>query len=200
MVGGQLVGTLEEHLVVEDVALDDHLAADEVEDVNLLPGHHLEAHHILLSVGYQAVHLLAGHCQRVAHHAACVGIVLEVLDFLTFGLQLFRRIKGDVGFVLSQQLVDILLIDRPTLALPVRAVLAAERDTLVELDAEPAERLDDIFFSSRYEAVAVGIFNAEHHVATMLAGKQVVVQCSAHTTDVQRSRGTGCKSHPHSSF
>ena len=67
VIGGQFVGTLEEHLVVKYVALDDNLAADDVEHMDVLARLHQEADHILLSVLYQLVHLGLGQRERVAH-------------------------------------------------------------------------------------------------------------------------------------
>ena len=200
MIGGQLVGTLVEHLVVKDVALDDHLSSDEVVDVHLAAGLDEEAHDILAAVGDEFVYFLLRHRQRVAHQHTGVGVVLEVLYFLTFLLQLLRCVEGDIGLALVEQLVDILLIDGATLTLAVGTLVAAEADAFVELDAEPAERLDDVFLGSGYQSRRVGIFDAEHEVAAMLAGKQIVIQCCTDTTNVQRTRRTWCEAHPYSSF
>ena len=52
MVGGQLVGTLVEHLVVQNVALHHHFATNHVVYMNLLARINLETHHILGTVGY----------------------------------------------------------------------------------------------------------------------------------------------------
>ena len=139
MVGGQLVGTLIEHLVVEDVALHAHLATDKVVDQHLASRLNLETHDILLAIGYQLVDLLLGQGQRVAHLTAGVGVVLEVLYLATLGLQLLGRVKGDICLVIIQQLLHILLINIAALALAIRAFVATEADTLVKLDAEPLE-------------------------------------------------------------
>ena len=171
----QLVGTLVEHLVVADVALDTHLATDEVVDQNLLAGLHLEAHHILLSLGYEAVYLFFGQCQRVAHLAAGVAVILEILDFGTLLLQLLRRVEGDVCLAGIQQLLHIFLIDVAALALTVGTLVATKRHTLVKLNAQPLETLDDIFLCTRHKARRIGVLNAEYQVAAMLTGKQIVI-------------------------
>ena len=184
VIGGQLVGTLVEHLIVEDIALHVHLATDHVVDKDLLAGINLEAHHILLAVGNQPVHLFFRHGQRVAHHQARLVVVLEVLYLLTLLLQFLGRVEGDIGLAALQQHLHILLIDVAALALTIGAIVAAEADTLVELDAQPAEGLDDISLSLGNETGGVGILDAEHQVAAMLTGKQIVIQGSAHTADM----------------
>ena len=63
-------------------------------------------------------------------------------------------------------------------------MFAAEAHALVEFHAEPFERFDDVIFGSRHKAVRVGIFNAEHHFASMLTGKKVVIERGAHTADM----------------
>ena len=200
MIGGQLVGTLEEHLVVEYLALDDHLAADEVVHVDFLSRLHQEAHHILLAVLYKLVDLLLRHGERVAHHAAGRGVVLEILYLVALGLQFLGGVEGDVCLAGLEQLVYVFLIDVAALALPVWSVLAAERHTLVELDAKPAERFDDIILGSGNKTIAVGVLDAEHQVAVVLAGEQVIIQGCTHASNVQSTRRTGCKTHSNSSF
>ena len=200
MVRRQLIGTLVEHLVVADVAFYTHLATDEVVDQNLLAGLHLEAHHILLTLGYEAVHLLLGQRQRVAHLTAGVTVVLEVLNLGTLLLQLLRGVEGDVCLAVVQQLLHIFLIDVAALALTVGTLVATKRHTLVKLDAQPLETLNDIFLCPRHEARRVGILDAEYQVAAMLAGKQIIIQCSTHAANMQRTRRTRRKAHSYSSF
>ena len=79
-------------------------------------------------------------------------------------------------------------------------MFAAEAHALVELDAEPAERLDDVLFGTRYEAVGVGVLDAEDEVAAVLTCEEIVVQCCTDATDVQRARRTWCEAHPHFSI
>ncbi len=184
VIGGQFVGTLVKHLIVEDVALDTHLAANHIVDQHLAAGLNLEAHHILAAILYLCVHLLGAHGQRVTHLTARMGIVLEILNLSTLGLQLLGSIEGDVSLASIEQLVDIFLIDVTTLTLTVRSLGTAEAHTLVEFEAEPAERLDDILLGSGHEAVGVGVLNTKHKVAPMLAGEEIVEQGGAHTTYV----------------
>ena len=126
MVGRQLVGTLVEHLVVADVALDTHLTTDEVVDENFLTSLHLEADDILMAGSNQRVDLFLRKGQRVAHLLARVAVVLEVLYLSTLLFQLLRGIEGNVGLVVVQQLLDIFLIDVATLALAIGTLVATE--------------------------------------------------------------------------
>ena len=200
MVGRQLVGTLVEHLVVADVALDTYLTTNKVVDQDLLTSLDLEADNILLSISNQRLYFFLQQCQRVTHLLAGVAVVLEILDFSTLGFQLLWRVKSNIGLAIVEQLPDILLIDVATLTLAIRALVATKRDTLVKLDAQPLETLYDILFGPWYKTGGISILNTEHQVTAMLTGEQIIIQCRTHTTDVQCPRGTGCKTHPNSSF
>ena len=171
-----------------------------VVDVHLDARLYLEANNVLLAVGDAALHFLLRQSERVGHLAACMCVVLEVLNLGTLSLKLFRRVESDVSLVGSQQLLYIFLIYAAALALSVRTMFAAEAHALVELDAEPAERFDDILLSARYETVGVGVLDAEYEVAAVLASEEIVVQCCAHATDVQCSCWTWCETHPHFSI
>ena len=200
VVSGQFVRAFVEHLVVEDVALDNHVAANHVVYVYVFARLNLEPYDVLHAVGNEGVNLFLGHGERVAHQVARVGVILEVLYFLTLGLKLLGSVEGDVRLAVGKQLVYILLVDAAALALAVRAVRAAEAYALVELDAQPAERLDDVFLRPGDEARGVGVFNPEHHFAAPLAREEVIVQRGAHSAYVERTRRTGRKAHPCFSF
>lgn len=200
VVSGELVSTLVKHLVIEHVRHDAHVATDDVVNVNLFARLDFEAHHILLSSFDEALGLLFAEGDRVAHHAARVGIILEILDFLALLRQFLWRVEGDVGLSSIEQQFDIFLIDVAAFALSVGAVFSAEADTFVKLYAEPSERLEDIVFRAGNEAVGVGVFDAEHEVAAVLACKEIVIEGCADTSDVQRSGGAGCEAHSHFSF
>ena len=184
MIGRQLVGTLVEHLIVEDIALDANLTTDQVVNQHFLTSLNLEADHILLAISYQLVNLLFRECQRVTHLTARVAIVLEILNLSTLDLQLLWCIEGNVCLIGIQQLLHIFLIDIATLALTIGAFVASKADTLVKLDTEPFERLDDILLCTRHETVGISILDTENQVATMLLGKQIIIQGSTNTTDM----------------
>ena len=200
MIGGQLVGTLEEHLVVEDVALDDHIAAYHVVDMDVLARLYLEAHHILVAVGNELLHLVGRHGERIAHHATGVGVILEVFHLGTLGLKFLGGVEGDVGLVLGQQLLHIFLVDGAALTLAIGSMAATVAHPLVKLDAEPLERLDDILLGTGHKTCGIGVLDSENKFATVLACEKVIVQCGAHTADMQRPCGTWCKTHPYFPF
>ena len=200
MISGQFVGTLVKHFVVEDFTLHNDFATDKVVNMDFLAGFNLEANHILLPFGNHGIDLLLRQRQGIAHHATRGGVILEILDFSTFGLQFLWGVESDVSLTGSQELLHIFLIDIAALTLAIRAILTTEADTLVELDAEPTERLDDIILRSGHETAGVGILNTEHEVASVLTGKQIIIQRSTHSSNVQSTRGTGCKTHSNSSF
>ena len=61
MVSGQFVGTLVEHLVVEYVTHDAHVATYEVVNMNRLSGFNLEPHYILFSLCNELVNFFFWH-------------------------------------------------------------------------------------------------------------------------------------------
>ena len=195
VIGGELVGTLVEHFVVEDGGIDDDIAADDVVDVDVLTRFYFEAHHILVAAGNAGFHLGRIERERVGHHAARRGVVLEVGDLFALLVELFGGVESDVGFSFGQKLVDIFLVDVAAFALAVRAFVATESHPFVKVDAEPAEGLDDVFLCTGHKAVGVGVFDAENEFAAVLAGKEVVIECCAHSTDVERAGGRGCETH-----
>ena len=139
MVGRELVSALVEHLVVEDVGLDAHLAADEVIDEHFLARIDKETHYILLAVSDELVHLFLAEAEGIAHLKASLCVVLEVLYLAALGLELFRSVECDVRFACINKLLDVLLVYIPTLALAVRTMFASEAYTFIKLDAEPFE-------------------------------------------------------------
>ena len=137
MVGGQLIGALVEHFVVENRGIDDHIAANEVVDVHIFAGFDLETHHILIAACNACFHFFGGERERVLHLSARGGIILEIGDAFSSGIQGFGRVEGDVGFAFCEELIDIVLINVATFALAIRTFVAAEANALVKLNAEP---------------------------------------------------------------
>ena len=168
--------------------------------MHLLSRLYLEAHSKLLAIGHEPVDLLFRQRERIAHLHTGTGIILKVLYLVAFGLQFFRSVKGYVGFSTIKQLPDILLIDFPALALAVRPVVASEGNTFVERYAEPAKRLNDIFFSAGHKAVGVGVFYSEYKFAAVLTGEKIIVKGGTHAADMQCAGGAGRKTHSYFSF
>ena len=170
-----------------------HLATNQVVDYHIFARLNFETHHILFAVGNAAFYLFVAQRQRVGHLQTCRSIVLKISHFLAFSLQLFGCIECDVCFVGIEQLLHIFFVDVLALALAVRAVIAAEGNAFVEFDAEPCQRLDDIFFGTGHKALAVSIFDAENQFAAMLFGEQIIVEAGANPADMQRTRRRRCK-------
>ena len=200
VIGRQLVGTLVEHLVVENVALYLHVATNHVVNMHLDARLNHEANHILLAVVDATLHFLLRESERVGHLCTCLGVVLEVLNLGTLCLKLLWSVESNVSLAVGKKLVDIFLINGATLALTIRAVLATERHSLVKLDTEPTERLNDIVLSPRHKTMRVGVLNTEHQVAAVLTCEKIVIQCCTHTTDVQRSCWAWREAHPYFSI
>ena len=196
VVRGQLVGTLEEHLVVEDGGVDFHVAANHIVHVYVLAWFNLEAHHVLRAAVNESLHLVGGHHERIAHHVARMCVVLEILNLCALGLQLFGRIEGDIRLALFEELVYVFLINLAAFALAIRPFVAAVADTLVKLYAEPFEGFDDIVLGSLDEALRIGVFDAEDEFAAVLAGEEVVVKGGTHTADMQGPSGARGETHP----
>ena len=200
VISRQLVCTLIEHLIIEDVSLHANLTTDKIVDKNLLASIDLKADNILLTIGNELFYLFLWKCQRVTHLTAGVTVVLKILYLSTLCLQLLRSIESDICLVCIQQLLNIFLIDITTLDLTIRTLVATKAYTLIKLNAEPFERLNDIFLCTWYETVTVSILYTENEVTAMLFGKEIIIQSGTYTTDMQSARRTWCKTHPYSSF
>ena len=139
VIGGQLVGTLIQHLIVNDITLHTHLTTDEVVDQNLLSRLYLEANHILLAISNPLLHLLFRQGQRVTHLLTGMAVVLEILHFRTFRLQFRRSIEGNICLTSVQQLLDIFLVNVTTLTLTIWSFVSSEGHSLIKLDTQPFE-------------------------------------------------------------
>ena len=200
VISWQLVSTLIKYLVITDITLNTYFTTNQVVNQNLLTSLNLEANNILLTLSNQLINLLLRHSQRVTHLTTGVTIVLEVLDFSTLCLQLLWSIKSNICLIGIEQLLNIFLIDIATLALAIWTFVTTKAYTLIELDAKPLKRLNNIFLGTWDETIRIGILNTENQVATMLLGKQIIIQGGTHTADVQRTRWAGCKTYSYSSF
>ena len=129
-----------------------------------------------------------------------MGVILEVLHLIAFLLELIGSVEGIVSLAGIEKLADILLVDFAALALTVGTMVATEAHTLIELYTEPLEALKYILLGTGNKAVGVSILNTENKFAIVLTGKQIVVQCRADTTDMQRTRWARCEPYSYFSF
>ena len=189
VVGGQVVGALVKHLVVENGGVDGHLAAHQVVDHDVLAGLYLDADHVLVAATDALADFLFAEGQGVGHAHARGGVVLEVGGYGAGGVELLGGVEGYVGAAVVYELRGVFAVDVAAFALAVGRVRAAVGHALVEADAEPVHGLDDVLFGAGHEAAAVGVFDAQDHLAAEVAGEEVVVESGADAADVERARG-----------
>ncbi|MCY1514001.1 hypothetical protein D9M68_485270 [compost metagenome] len=190
-IGGQAVG-LHQHLHVHAVPRDLDGAAQHVRHLAEAFVGHLHAHHMGFVGGDAALRLGRIDVQAVAVVARgfLVGHLLGAHLVETLGGAEARE-----GMPLADQLVGILLVDRAALALPVRAVRAADVRALVPLDAEPAQGVEDLLFGFAGRTQLVGILDAQDELAAVLPCEAQVEQSDIGGADVRiaggRRRDTG---------
>lgn len=115
------------------------------------------------------------------------------LVLLAQGVQLLGSIKSVVGPSGLHELFRVFQVDVAPLALAVRRMRAADADTLVDLDAAPLERLEDILLGTRHETLRVGIFDTKNHRTAVPTREQVVIKRRTYAADMQRPCRAGAK-------
>src|SRR4051812_20199052 len=87
-----------------------------------------------------------------------------------------------------------------TLGLEVRTELAADRRSLVPIEPQPAQAVEDPFDHLLRRAFEIGVFDAENKDPTRSPGEQPVEQRGAGAADVEKAGGRRGKansgSHP----
>ena len=189
VIGRQLVGALIEHFIVENRRIDGHLAADKVIYHHIAVGLYLEAHHIGCAGIDECLHLFGRHRERVAHHAASRGVVLEIGYLFALGVKFFGSIECYVGVARIEEHIHMFAIYFAAFALLVGTIIATFAHSFIYAYAEPCQCLVDIFFGSGHKAARVGVLDAQYHISAVLTGKQIVIQCCAHSAYMQGSCG-----------
>ncbi len=155
------------------------MAAYQVVHGHRLVDRHLEAHDPLLAGGDAALDLVGGQRQRRGQLLAHFVVIGEgaacLLGLAAQCVQLVGRVEGVVGPAGVDQPAGVFQIYVAALALAVGGVGTSRADTLVDLDAAPFERFDDILLGSRHEPLRVGILDAQDHLAAVTACEEVVV-------------------------
>ena len=77
---------------------------------------------------------------------------------------------------LADQFIRVFLVDGAAFALPVRAVRATDIRTLVPLDTQPAQGIEDLLFGLAGGTHLIGIFDTQDELAAMLTGEAQVEQ------------------------
>ena len=184
VIGGELVCAFVEHFVVENRGIDDHITANQVVYMYIFARLDFETNYVLVTTCNALLHLFGRKGERIAHVATCRSIILEVGCGFASSIEVFGRVESDVCLALSKELIYVFLVDFSTFTLTVGTFVATEAHAFIELDAEPFERFNDVVLSSWHKTRGVGVFDAEHEVATMLASKEIVVERGANAADV----------------
>ncbi len=108
-------------------------------------------------------------------------IISDTLHFprlllLSHLLQTFGRAETGVGVALLDQFAGVLLINIPSLSLPVRAVTSTMVGAFIWCDAQPFQAAHNDLFGSRYETTLVCILNAQNKLSTSLTGDQIGIE------------------------
>ena len=209
MICGQFIGTLPQHLVVQGAGVDLDMPADHVVHLHHLVFRHLETHSPVGGLRQKPFNLGGGQSQRIAQMSPRLVVIdkgLAVgLCLCACGGKGFGGIESIISIAARHQLLGILAVDAPPLALAVRRMrmplgrslhhLAVGIHALVRHYAAPAESLDNIGLRPGHETMRVGILDTEDEISTVLLGIQVVIQCRPHTAHVQGTGGGGRESY-----
>src|SRR4051812_2402828 len=107
-------------------------------------------------------------------------------------LELLRGAEAIVGMPAGEQLVCVRRIEMQPLRLPVRSITAADVWSLVPLEAEPAEIVEDALLRRLRRALRVGILDAQDERAVVTPREQPVEERRTRIADVKlpgRTRG-----------
>ena len=214
VVGGELIGPLPEHFVVQGVGVHFHVAANEVVHFYHAVYGHFEADGPVGGAIKEPLDFLFRQRKGIAQTAAGGGVVhegfLAGFGLLAPGIQLFGRVKGIVCPAALYQLLCILPINGATLALPIRRMGMSFTRLLhhfpvlvhafVRNNTAPRKCLNDILFRSRHKAMGVRVLDTDDEVSTFLLGIEVVVQGRTHAAHMERAGGRRSKSYAGSSF
>ncbi|MNO91922.1 hypothetical protein D3C76_834820 [compost metagenome] len=179
-VGRQAVG-LHQYLHVHAVPRDLDIATEHVRHHADAFARHLHADHMRLASGQAALHFFGRQQQgaTVVARGFATGHLLG-----THLVQLFGGAEAREGVAHVDQLLGVLLVDVAALALPVRAMRAADVRTFAPLDTEPAQGVEDLLFGLAGRTQLVGIFDTQDELAAVLLGKAVVEQGDVSGADV----------------
>ena len=188
MIGGEAVG-LEQDLVVDIVMGEDDGAAELVAEGGLALDGDFEADYAGAAFGLECGDLRGGEfAVRSVVTRGELGGDLRAAH----GVQLFGGLEAAVGVAGCEQEIDVGAVDFGAFRLPVRTKGATDIGTLVPLQAEPAEGVEDHLLGGGDEACAVGILDAQDELAAALAGVEEVEQADVCRADVRVAGGRGC--------
>jgi hypothetical protein len=133
---------------------------------------------------------LVAHAQ--AHRAVGLALAAEAAlgaVLLLVGLHVLGGGVRAVGAAGPEQRLEHLAVALGALGLQDR--------TLVPVELQPRERIEDLLDVLGRRALAVGVLDAQHELAAGVPGEQPVEQRRARAADVQRSRRRWREANPH---
>ena len=169
-------------------SLEGDLASDQVRERDVLVGH-AQAQNRLAALG--AV------CRDLLLRQVAVEAVVAELGVLALGavalLDLLGGRVGLVGVAGLKQARGHVTVDVHALALAVGAVRSALTDTLVPVEAQPLQGLDDLIEGLLGVAGGIRVFDTEDEGSSRVAGVGPVKQARADHADVRGSSGRGAE-------
>ena len=171
----QCICALVEHLVVKGRSINLNVTTNQVVHLDNLILGHLKTYNPDIAASNALLDLLGRERERCGQLLAYRVVVGEGLTLLLGLLAEHLEFLGCIECVVSptslNELLCVLEIDLTALALAIGSVRATNAHTLVNLDAAPTERLDDIILSTRNETLRVGILDTQNHLTTVTTSK-----------------------------
>ena len=171
---------LEDDLVVGVRRVD--LAADQVLEVGLDVVRDPHPHHRIRAEPGQLLALLARLAQA---EPVVAGRLLGLLLGLAHLGQPLGGAPAVVGVAVGEQALDVRPVGLEPLGLAVRRERAADVRALVPLQAEPAQGVEDLLLAVLAEARPVGVLDAQHELAALLADEGEVEERDVRRADVR---------------
>src|SRR5262249_53311511 len=148
---------------------------------------------------------LVGHLQPYHRHVGAVGLaptlglalaeaeaivpwrLLAPRLLLAHAGEPLRRAPAAVGVAAGEQLLGVLPVDLAPLRLPVRPVRAADVRSLVPVELQPAQALEDRRLGRRVVPGPVGVLDPQDELAALLAGEGQVEERLVRAADVRQA-------------
>jgi hypothetical protein len=180
--------------IADYLGVENHLAADEIVELDLDVVRHLEADDRPLAA-------LDPQLRIRERNAAAGAAVLRRLPRreirLPARLELLRGTEAVVRGAGVQQLVCVRRVEMQALGLPVRAMLAADVGPLVPVEAEPAQILEDAGLRLAGRSLGVGVLDPQDERAVLAVGEEPVEERRPRIADVELPGRAWSKSYSH---
>ncbi len=107
------------------------------------------------------------------------------MHVLAEAIELLWRLEGVVRETCGHQIGGDLAVAVESIGLPIRAVGPTDLDTLVPVDAEPAQPVDDVVQIVLLAALPIGVVGTLHEHSPGVSCPQPVVERGTHAADVE---------------